>query len=47
MICKFIHENEHSWDRWLDPLLIVGLHGIFSLRVTVLQEATGLLNLIK
>lgn len=46
MICKFIYENEHSWDRWLDPL-IVGLHGIFSLRVTVLQEATGLLNLIK
>lgn len=42
MICKFSHEHEGNWDRWLARLLFAGgLHGVFSLWVAVPQKASG------
>lgn len=53
MICKFIHEDEHNWDRWLDPPLfavqeVPQAPAVFSpFELLYASKSRGMLDLIK
>lgn len=53
MIRKFIHEDECSWDHWLNPLLFAvrkapqGSTGLSAFELLLGRKARGVLHLIK